>query len=419
MKEELKLKKNVGKRGPPKLAGRMDKSASQDNRELYERKKSTVIANTGESEGQNGLVVADTSQKVNRNEVEISDGNGKLKEDPEIVSFNSMAFHIPPQDKHNKRQKAVVEAFKYAWAAYKQHAWGHDELKPVSQMWSEWFGVGLTLIDSLDTLLLMNLKEEFAEARAWIQESLTFDKNVDVNLFEITIRVLGGLLSAFHLSDDNLFLTKAVSHFHFVCFSASNGDKTSLYMYKGEGNLRKFVVVNEWIINYSGRGDTQIGVQGYYLFREVNSCPTVKLEGNCELQGTNNVQGQLFMHISKAQSSLLSWNGRSLWLAASADKAAQILTWHEVCCTGLYVYCQCKVAKEAESSSAKQKEVFISVLYHIHAVFIYHYLLLRIVLHTDRSWQSSAALLQVSFQCSIFWCELDEGFGSCTPVGAW
>lgn len=52
---------------------------------------------------------------------------------------------------------------------------------------------------------------EFAEAREWVSEKLWFQKNVDVNLFESTIRILGGLLSAFHLSGDDLFLEKAVS----------------------------------------------------------------------------------------------------------------------------------------------------------------------------------------------------------------
>ena len=52
---------------------------------------------------------------------------------------------------------------------------------------------------------------EFQEARKWVSRKLRFRKNVDVNLFESTIRILGGLLSAFHLSGDVLFLTKAVS----------------------------------------------------------------------------------------------------------------------------------------------------------------------------------------------------------------
>lgn len=52
---------------------------------------------------------------------------------------------------------------------------------------------------------------EFEEAKAWVATELTFNKNVDVNLFESTIRILGGLLSTYHLTGDTLFLDKAVS----------------------------------------------------------------------------------------------------------------------------------------------------------------------------------------------------------------
>ena len=52
---------------------------------------------------------------------------------------------------------------------------------------------------------------EFKEARDWVQNGLNLDVNSDVNLFECTIRVLGGLLSAYHLSKDEIFLNKAVS----------------------------------------------------------------------------------------------------------------------------------------------------------------------------------------------------------------
>jgi hypothetical protein len=51
---------------------------------------------------------------------------------------------------------------------------------------------------------------EFAEAREWVRNSLHFDGNRDVNLFEVTIRVLGSLLSSYHLSGDKMFLDKAV-----------------------------------------------------------------------------------------------------------------------------------------------------------------------------------------------------------------
>uniref|UniRef100_A0A8C1W4I9 alpha-1,2-Mannosidase n=1 Tax=Cyprinus carpio TaxID=7962 RepID=A0A8C1W4I9_CYPCA len=107
------------------------------------------------------------------------------------------------------RLEAVREAFRHAWKGYKNFAWGHDELKPISKSHGEWFGLGLTLIDALDTMWILGLKEEFAEAREWVARALSFDKNVDVNLFESTIRILGGLLSTYHLTGDSLFLEKA------------------------------------------------------------------------------------------------------------------------------------------------------------------------------------------------------------------
>ena len=58
--------------------------------------------------------------------------------------------------------------------------------------------------------MVMNLKEEFTEAKKWVSENLNFNINKDVNLFETTIRVLGGLLSTYHLSKDRVFLDKAI-----------------------------------------------------------------------------------------------------------------------------------------------------------------------------------------------------------------
>ncbi|XP_069017550.1 endoplasmic reticulum mannosyl-oligosaccharide 1,2-alpha-mannosidase [Embiotoca jacksoni] len=107
------------------------------------------------------------------------------------------------------RLEAVRDAFRHAWKGYKNYAWGQDELKPISKSFGQWFGLGLTLIDSLDTMWIMGLKEEFAEAKNWVEKELSFDKNTDVNLFETTIRILGGLLSSYHLTGDRLFLEKA------------------------------------------------------------------------------------------------------------------------------------------------------------------------------------------------------------------
>ncbi|BDA50577.1 probable endoplasmic reticulum mannosyl-oligosaccharide 1,2-alpha-mannosidase at C-terminar half [Coccomyxa sp. Obi] len=109
-----------------------------------------------------------------------------------------------------QRQIHVKEAMLWSWKGYKEYAWGLDELLPLSKTHSEWFDLGLTLVDSLDTLLIMGLRKEFQEAREWVDAKLALNPDKDVNLFETTIRVLGGLLAAFHLSaGDQMFLYKA------------------------------------------------------------------------------------------------------------------------------------------------------------------------------------------------------------------
>lgn len=46
----------------------------------------------------------------------------------------------------------------HAWKGYKKFAWGHDHLKPISGAYHDWFHLGLTIVDSIDTLYIMNLK---------------------------------------------------------------------------------------------------------------------------------------------------------------------------------------------------------------------------------------------------------------------
>jgi endoplasmic reticulum Man9GlcNAc2 1,2-alpha-mannosidase len=71
--------------------------------------------------------------------------------------------------------------------------------------------MGWVIIDALDTMMLMNLTEEIERARSWIVESLDWDQDREVSLFETTIRMLGGLLSAHYISGyDDVYLEKAV-----------------------------------------------------------------------------------------------------------------------------------------------------------------------------------------------------------------
>lgn len=109
-----------------------------------------------------------------------------------------------------QRREKIKASMKWVWQSYKKYAWGNDELKPLSHRGdNNWGGMGVTLVDSLDTLWLMGLREEFDDAKNWIEHSLTFSHAGTISVFETTIRELGGLLSAFDLSGEAIFLDKA------------------------------------------------------------------------------------------------------------------------------------------------------------------------------------------------------------------
>jgi ER degradation enhancer, mannosidase alpha-like 2 len=99
----------------------------------------------------------------------------------------------------------------HAWNAYKQYAWGHDELKPLTRKGFDWYGHSLlmTPIDVLDTLILMGLKPQADEARQLIDTQLNLDQDISVKDFEITIRLLGSLISNYQLTGDHRLLELA------------------------------------------------------------------------------------------------------------------------------------------------------------------------------------------------------------------
>ncbi len=105
----------------------------------------------------------------------------------------------------------VKTEFLHGWDNYVKYAWGHDELKPLSKTPRDWYGQSLlmTPVDALDTLVLMGLKDEADKDRALIDTQLSFDKDIYVKNFEITIRLLGGLLSGYELTGDKRLLALA------------------------------------------------------------------------------------------------------------------------------------------------------------------------------------------------------------------
>src|SRR5690242_14321458 len=109
----------------------------------------------------------------------------------------------------NKQLAAEVKAeFLHAWTGYKKYAWGHDDLKPLSKTYHDWYAEPLlmTPVDALDTMTLMGLKSEAKSTREYIATHLSFDKDIDVQNFEITIRLLGGLLSNYEMTGDKRLL---------------------------------------------------------------------------------------------------------------------------------------------------------------------------------------------------------------------
>jgi len=132
-----------------------------------------------------------------------------------LVALAALATHgcaKPREDEHaRKLADRVRTEFLHAWNNYERYAWGHDALRPLSKTGHDWYGQSLlmTPVDALDTLILMHLDTEAERTRALIASDLLFDRDIYVKNFEITIRLLGGLLSSYQLTGDTRLLSLA------------------------------------------------------------------------------------------------------------------------------------------------------------------------------------------------------------------
>ncbi len=129
-----------------------------------------------------------------------------------LLAIVSTSFAQTTQKVDKKQLAAEVKAeFRHAWNGYKKYAWGHDDLKPLTKSYKDWYGETLlmTPVDSLDSLILLGFKTEAKTTRKYITANLAFDKDIYVQNFEITIRILGGLLSAYQMTNDKKLLALA------------------------------------------------------------------------------------------------------------------------------------------------------------------------------------------------------------------
>jgi mannosidase alpha-like ER degradation enhancer 2 len=134
-----------------------------------------------------------------------------------LLAFAISLFTQLPAQRFTEAQKKemrekVIEACRHAWQGYKQYAWGYDELQPLTKKGKNWYkhSLVMTPVDAFDTFVLLGMKEEANEAKQLVLSQLSFNVNDEVQVFEITIRLLGALQSAYELDGDKKYLTLAI-----------------------------------------------------------------------------------------------------------------------------------------------------------------------------------------------------------------
>ncbi|KAJ7185551.1 glycoside hydrolase family 47 protein [Mycena filopes] len=119
------------------------------------------------------------------------------------VTVQKKGLKVP--SKYAQRRVDALTLFNTSYTAYKKHAFGHDDLSPVSQGFSDGRnGWGASIVDAMPTMFVMGFEDFF-------QEAVNFSANIDfsksqtsdkVSIFETTIRYIGGLLSSYELSGE-------------------------------------------------------------------------------------------------------------------------------------------------------------------------------------------------------------------------
>ncbi|CAH1763866.1 1948_t:CDS:10, partial [Entrophospora sp. SA101] len=129
-----------------------------------------------------------------------------------VKTLPKIQYDFKDETLNEQRRKSVKDGFLHAWNGYKKHAWGKDEILPVSNSSRDNFnGWAASMVESLDTMWLMGIKDEFKIARDYIDDKVDFSVcGSEISLFETVIRYLGSLLSAYELSNDKMFLRKAI-----------------------------------------------------------------------------------------------------------------------------------------------------------------------------------------------------------------
>jgi len=128
-----------------------------------------------------------------------------------LMTANGCGNASEHTDDMDQMAERVRSEFEHAWAGYREYAWGHDALRPLARSFRDWYDRSLymTPLDAFDTMLLMGLDDQAEDAKTLVLENLTFDVDIHVQVFEITIRIFGGLITAYQMDGDRRFLDLA------------------------------------------------------------------------------------------------------------------------------------------------------------------------------------------------------------------
>lgn len=120
--------------------------------------------------------------------------------------------HSEPLNPTGQLAIRVRHDTKRSWDAYREYAQGKDVLLPLSKAGKNWYEESLNIssIDAFSTLVVTGLTDDADQVVKYVADSARFDKDFKVKVFEVNIRILGGLLSMYQLSGDEAILEKAV-----------------------------------------------------------------------------------------------------------------------------------------------------------------------------------------------------------------
>jgi len=171
------------------------------------------IENFDKFESLHNEVVQQANENEQKPSVEKPPTDPQSKHKPVVSGQYDFTRGTPADPDVVAKRDRIRQMMKLAWDGYKKFAWGASELRPVSKRrhTTNIFGnaeTGATIIDALDTLWLMGMKNEFNEGKEFVK-TFTLSSRQDLSVFEVNIRFVGGLLSAYSLEGDEIFLTRA------------------------------------------------------------------------------------------------------------------------------------------------------------------------------------------------------------------